>query len=100
MGACSSVLVLGAQRYLGIAIPSLACNLLADYKAPQNTIRRWLSDNYYNLPWERTADLFGGVNRFGGKNLIEGYKEDSVLWSIIENILGPITIPFYFKYGY
>ena len=26
-------------------------------------IRRWVSDNYYNLPAERIADQLGGVNR-------------------------------------
>lgn len=50
--------------------------------------------DYYSTPWERTADLLGGVNRNSG------YKKDSIGWAILENLLGPIVIPFYFIFGY
>ena len=50
--------------------------------------------DYYSLPWERTADWLGGVNRACG------YKQYSMGWAITENILGPVVIPFYFMFGY
>ena len=50
--------------------------------------------DYYSMPWERVADWLGGVNRSCG------YKDKSLAWGIVENILGPIVIPFYFLLGY
>ena len=50
--------------------------------------------DYYSMPWERTADWFGGVQRECG------YKQGSLAWGIAENLLGPIVIPFYFLFGY
>ena len=38
------------------ALPSLTCAGLSD-SVP------WMKANYYSLPWERTADLLGGVER-------------------------------------
>ena len=46
------------------------------------------------MPWERTADWFGGVKRS------YGYKSNSLFWAITENLLGPIVIPLYFMFGY
>lgn len=50
--------------------------------------------NYYSMPWERTADWLGGVQRD------TGYKMGSLAWGIIENTLGPIAIPAYMLLGY
>ena len=50
--------------------------------------------NYYSMPWERTADWLGGVNRSCG------YKTGSLAWAIAENVLGPVAIPVYFLFGY
>lgn len=50
--------------------------------------------DYYSLPWERTADLFGGVNRGCG------YKQYSIEWAILENTFGPVMIPLYYIFGY
>ncbi len=76
--------LLGPMGYIfKIAIPSVIaciCN-------PNNFI-------YYSLPWERTADFFGGVNRSSG------YKPNSLEWGWAENIIGPLAIPFYFIFGY
>lgn len=44
--------------------------------------------DYFSMPWERTADWLGGVNR-------GNYKKGSLAWGIAENLLGPIVIPFY-----
>lgn len=46
------------------------------------------------MPWERTADFYGGVNGY------YGYKPNSIKWALAENALGPIVIPFYFLFGY
>lgn len=48
---------------------------------------------YYSMPWERTADWFGGVNR-------GNYKKGSLGWSFSEIFLGMGIIPFYFLFGY
>ena len=48
---------------------------------------------YYSMPWERTADWLGGVNR-------GFYKRNSLGWGIVENIFGTIIIPFYFLFGF
>ena len=42
------------------AIPSLVG---AAISGNGSSFQRFVRDNYYNLPWERTADYFGGVNR-------------------------------------
>ena len=51
---------------------------LDKYDAPSGTFRRWLAENYYNLPWERTAEIFGGVN-----NAQNGYLpySDKIAWA-------------------
>ena len=52
----------GVVAYLSTtAIPSAICAAIADPDKPG--FRKWMSDNYYNLPTERIADYFGGVNR-------------------------------------
>ena len=50
--------------------------------------------DYYSLPWERTADLLGGINRACG------CKQYSIEWAIFENSVGPLMIPFYYAFGY
>ena len=52
------------------------------------------SVDYFSTPWERTADWLGGVKR----NF--AYKQNSLKWSIAENILGPVVILLYFLFGY
>ena len=52
--------------------------------------------DYYSTPWERTADWLGGIKDNRGA----GYKKHSLTWAIVENLLGPIVIPFYFWFGY
>ena len=51
------------------------------------------SSRDYSMPWERTADWLGGVNR-------GDYKKGSLVWGIIENLLDPIVIPFYLLFGF
>ena len=50
-------------------------------------------EDYYSMPWERTADWLGGVCR-------ESYKNGALVWAIAENLLGPVVIPFYYSFGY
>ena len=76
--------ILGPSYLTTIAIPSLIYNKFGSYETL----------DYYSMPWERTADWLGGVNRDCG------YKSGSLAWGITENILGPIVIPFYFMFGY
>ena len=78
--------MLGVSYYTTIAIPSLS---YYEYDLIFNVGEY----AYYSTPWERSADLLGGVTR-------SGYKPNSMGWAIAENIFGPIVIPFYFKYGY
>ena len=81
-------LILGEALYItNVAIPSVVYYLYDLYTggAPYD---------YYSMPWERVADWLGGVNRSCG------YKDKSLAWGIVENILGPIVIPFYFLFGY
>lgn len=47
------------------ALPSLACAGICAADIP--IVSKLVDDNYFNLPWERIADYFGGVNR-GHKN--------------------------------
>ena len=76
-----------ASLYLfTIAVPSGAYYL---YDVKHNGSTR----DYYSMPWERTADWLGGVNR-------GDYKKGSLVWSITENLLGPIVIPFYLLFGF
>ena len=78
-------LILGPSAYItNIAIPSVANYL---WGSTQDI-------DYYSMPWERTADLLGGVNR------TSGYKKSSLAWAIVENLFGPIAIPLYFLFGY
>ena len=73
---------MGLNYLTGIVIPSLIT-----YKVnPDDFV-------YYSMPWERTADWFGGVNR-------GYYKKSSLKWGISEYFLGPIVIPFYFLLGF
>ena len=51
------------------------------------------SSDYYSMPWERTADWLGEVNR-------GNYKKGSLVWGIVENLLGPFVIPFYLLIGF
>jgi hypothetical protein len=46
------------------------------------------------MPWERTADWLGGVQRN------TGYKKGSLGWGIAENIFGPVVIPIYLIFGF
>ena len=78
--------ILGGAYWITIAVPSV----IYWFYDKQNR-----SDyNYFSTPWERSADWLGGVNR------PTGYKPNSLVWSILENILGPIVIPFYFIFGF
>jgi hypothetical protein len=43
------------------AIPSLIGAGIAESNIP--ILSSWISSNYYNLPWERIADYYGGVDR-------------------------------------
>ena len=56
----------------------MICNRLSDDQAPEDSINRWLADNYYSLPWEQTAEIFGGVN-----NAQNGYLpySDKTAWA-------------------
>ena len=77
------------ERFLGLFYTSrVAIPSLASFNAG------FSKKVYYSLPWERTADYFGGVNRSSG------YKKDSIGWSFAELILGEFVIPFYFLFGY
>ena len=78
-------LLLGTPAYLiNIAIPSVANYLWGSTR----------DIDYYSMPWERTADWLGGVNRPCG------YKKGSLAWAFAENLFGPIAIPLYFLFGY
>ena len=49
--------ILGHSKYIfGIFIPSSFYNLISRKNANLELL-------YYSMPWERTADLFGNVNR-------------------------------------
>ena len=53
-----STLSLGKYA-LGIVLPSVIGNIISN----QNTkLGKWVDDNYYNLPWERSADFWLGAN--------------------------------------
>lgn len=78
--------MLGPLYWTNVAIPSVAYYFY-DIKITGT------SQAYYSTPWERVADFFGGVNR-------GNYKKNSLKWGSVENILGPIVIPFYFMFGY
>lgn len=78
--------LMGSGAYLlNVAIPSVITYWTLPYDANYDM-------NYYSMPWERTADFFGGVNR--------GYKKGSLGWAAAENIWGIPIIPFYFMFGY
>lgn len=47
--------------FLTTALPSLACAGICAADIP--IISELVDANYYNFPWERIADYFGGVNR-------------------------------------
>ena len=71
-GHNTQLMMLGPVKYgLGIGAPSLTTNL--NYKG----------DYYHSFPWERTAEMFGGVNN----RLIKGqpavYKNGSKVYSVL-----------------
>ena len=76
--------ILGPAYWTNIAIPSM---LYFEFGSNKDI-------DYFSTPWERTADLLGGVIRKSG------YKKDSIVWAVVENLLGPVVIPFYFIFGY
>lgn len=55
--------------------------------------------DYYSMPWERTADFFGGVDRTIREPSFT-YKPNSLYWALAENVFGIGVIPFYFMFGY
>jgi len=75
--------ILGFSFWTTVAIPSM---LYFKFGSSEDI-------DYYSTPWERTADWLGGVNR-------GNYKNGSLAWAILENLLGPIVIPFYLLLGY
>ena len=78
--------ILGPAYLFTVAVPSVAYYW---YDVKHNGSTR----DYYSMPWERTADWLGGVNR-------GNYKKGSLVWGITENLLGPIVIPFYLLFGF
>ena len=78
--------ILGPAYLFIVAVPSVAYYWY-DVKVGGT------SSDYYSMPWERTADWLGGVNR-------GNYKKGSLAWGIAENLLGPIVIPFYLLFGF
>ena len=79
--------ILGISYWTRIAIPSM---LYYEYDKKTNGT----SVDYFSTPWEYSADQMGGVKR----NF--AYKQNSLKWSIAENILGPVVILLYFLFGY
>ena len=66
----------GLPNYLfTIAAPSVTINLIARKN-------QFVYDNYFNFPWERSADWFGGVSRPQPE-----HKEFSLLFAIIYLLL-------------
>ncbi|MBR3864974.1 MAG: RHS repeat-associated core domain-containing protein [Clostridia bacterium] len=83
--------LLGLFYWPRIAIPSMVYSNFGnynDFSPPNNDII------YYSMPWERTADWLGGVQRDFE------YKPHSLTWGIIENLLGFVVVPFYLIFGY
>lgn len=78
--------LLGPAYLFNVAVPSVVYYW---YDVKNNGS----SKDYYSMPWERTADWLGGVNR-------RSYKKGSLARGISENILGPIVIPFYLLFGF
>ena len=78
--------LMGPAYLLRIALPSV----ITYWTLPVDTN---YEKNYYSMPWERTADFFGGIDR-------GFYKKDSLTWALFENIFGIIVIPLYFIFGY
>ena len=87
--------ILGPIAYLlNIAIPSVTYYWYdTAYNASMSDDERDL--HYFSMPWERTAEWLGHAS-----NPRLGYKSGSLPWGIVENLLGPIVIPFYFLFGY
>ena len=79
--------LMGPSYLTKVALPS---GLYYLYDAETNGS----SLDYYSMPWERTAEWFGGVQRE------TGYKKGSLGWGIAENILGPVVIPIYLIFGF
>lgn len=49
------------------------------------------SGMYYSQPWERSADMIGGVIR-------GNYESGSIAWSIVYLLFGPgVIIPYYMR---
>ena len=78
--------IMGPAYWYKIAIPSV---LYYWYDVKNSGS----SKDYYSMPWERTADWLGGVDR-------NDYKKGSLVWGILENLLGPIVIPVYILFGF
>ncbi|MCI8368147.1 MAG: RHS repeat-associated core domain-containing protein [Clostridia bacterium] len=56
---------------------------------------------YYSMPWERTADWFGGVSRtFTINGMSHSYKKGALGWSFAELLLGWRVLPLYFGIGF
>ena len=67
------------------AIPSLLC-------ASLSAVSPWIYDNYYSLPWERTADYLGDVGR--GNYLPSASTAAAIYWRLTQAIsfsLGVLT---------
>ena len=61
-GHAQHLATVGIVSYtLTTAIPSLIGAGIAESNIP--ILSSWISSNYYNLPWERIADYYGGVVR-------------------------------------
>ena len=60
-GHNTQLMVLGLKKYLMfIGIPSFIGAKLAS--SGETEMGKWIAKNYHSLPWERSADLFGGAN--------------------------------------
>ena len=81
---------LGAYYLTRVGLPSL----ITWFVNPSNLV-------YYSMPWERTADWFGGVNRtFTVNGVAQTYKKGSLGWSFAELVLGWRVLPLYFIFGF
>ncbi len=68
--------IIGDQAYItGIAIPSLITNFFTDLNG----------SGYYSLPWELTADTFGGVEREDGYYVFGSEKAAQEYFDILGN---------------
>ena len=49
------------EYFITAALPSLVCSGICAANVP--IVSEFIYTNYYNFPWERIADYWGGVNR-------------------------------------